>query len=140
MAMNIGQSKDVMSDMNVTPMIDVLLVLIIVFMVIKTATNTRGLEALAPHPPEKTGDMPRDRTVVVEIHDQVGVDRPALTINTEPVTWERLRDRLIEIYKLRAERVLFVTAGKSVDFEEVATVIDTAHGAFADMKIGLIPR
>lgn len=140
MAMNMGSSKGMMSEMNVTPMIDVLLVLIIVFMVIKTATNTHGLEALAPHPPEKTGEIQPERTVVVQIHEGVGIEKPTLTINTEPVTWERLRDRLIEVYKTRAERVLFVTADKSVDFEEVASVIDTAHGAFADMKIGLIPK
>ncbi len=140
MAMNMGSSKGVMAEMNVTPMIDVLLVLIIVFMVIKTATNTRGLEALAPHPPEKSGEIQPERTVVVQIHKQHGTERPTLTINTEPVTWERLRARLIEIYKIRAERVLFITADKSVDFEEVASIIDTAHGAFADMKVGLIPR
>jgi len=135
MAMNLGGNKGMVAEMNVTPMIDILLVLIIVFMNIDTSTDSVGLEALAPHTPDKAGESPR--TVVVQIMDN-GIDRPRLTINQEPVEWEALRSRLVEIYKTRAERVMFVKADRNIDFEEVANVIDTAHGAFQDMKIGLI--
>ncbi len=137
MAMNLGGNKGMVSEMNVTPMIDILLVLIIVFMVIHTATDTTGLDALVPHPPEETGAIPPDRTVVVQLLESPA-GRPRLMINQEPVDWDALRGRIVDIYKLRAERVLFVRADRNIDFEEVANVIDTAHGAFQDMKIGLI--
>lgn len=137
MAMNLGSGKGIVSELNVTPMIDILLVLIIVFMVIQTATKSTGLDALVPHPPEKTSAIPPERTVVVQLF-QSGGTRPLVRINQEPVEWAALRSRLIEIYKTRAERVLFVKADRNIDFEEVADVIDTAHGAFQDMKIGLI--
>ena len=137
MAMNLGGNKGMIGEMNVTPMIDILLVLIIVFMVIHTATTSTGLEALAPHPPEKPGEIPPERTVVVQLFDSGGA-HPLVRINQEPIEWDALRGRLIEIYKTRAERVMFVKADRNIDFEEVANVIDTAHGAFQDMKIGLI--
>jgi biopolymer transport protein TolR len=115
-----------------------LLVLIIVFMVIHTATKATGLDALVPQNPTKTTEIPPISTVVVQLIENHG-ERPLLRINQEPVAWEALRPRLIEIYKIRAERVLFVKADRSLEFEQVAAVIDTAHGAFRDMRIGLIP-
>jgi biopolymer transport protein TolR len=136
MAMTMGSGKSIVSDMNVTPMIDVLLVLIIVFMVINTASVSTGLEALAPKPPVNS-DAPQPRTVVIQLAEAQG-GRPTLKINQEPVTWEGLRARLIDVYKTRAERVLFVKADSDVEFDEVARVIDTAHGAFGDMRVGLL--
>ena len=138
MAMNLGSQKGIVADMNVTPMIDVLLVLIIVFMIINTATTTTGLDAVIPQNPANTTDIPPISTVVVQLIENRG-ERPLLRINQEPVTWEGLRARLVDIYKIRAERVLFVKADRSLDFEQVAAVIDTAHGAFRDMRVGLIP-
>lgn len=135
MAMNLGGKKGMVADMNVTPMIDVLLVLIIIFMMIQPATMTTGLDASIPHPPSTKTESPL--TVVVQI---VGSSsgRPYLLVNRQLVEWEALRTRMIEIYKTRAERVLFVKADRNIDFAEVATVIDTARGAFPDIKIGLI--
>ncbi len=135
MAMNLGCNKSMVADINVTPMIDVLLVLIIIFMIIQPATTTTGLDTSLPHVPTTKGDSPR--TVVVRIFASAS-GRPLLLINQEPVEPEALRARLIEIYKTRAERVLFVKADRNIDFEEVASVIDTARGAFQDMKIGLL--
>ena len=137
MAMNMGSSKGPVADMNVTPMIDVLLVLIIVFMIIHTSTASTGLEALVPQPPVKASEIPPESTVVIQVLDN-GPDRPRLEINRQPVAWELLHARLIEIYKIRATRILFVKADRNLDFEQIAAVIDTAHGAFQDMKIGLI--
>lgn len=137
MAMTMGGPKGIMSDMNITPMIDVLLVLIIVFMIIQTATKSTGLDALVPHEPEKTDHSTQPRTVVVQLFYN-GVDRPTLKINQESADWETLRGRLIQIYATRAERVLFVKADHDVPFQEVANVIDIAHGEFRDIKIGLI--
>jgi biopolymer transport protein ExbD len=138
MAMDLGGRKGIVAEMNVTPMIDILLVLIIVFMIINTATTATGLEALIPQNPTKTTDAPSPRTVIVQLLENHG-EQALLRINQEPVTWEALRGRLIDIYKIRAERVLFVKADRSLEFEQVAAVIDTAHGAFRDIRIGLIP-
>ncbi len=135
MAMNLSCNKRIVADMNVTPMIDVLLVLIIIFMIIQPATMTTGLDASLPHPPTTKGDSPR--SVVVQIVASAS-GRPLLFINREPVESEALRARVIEIYRTRPERVLFVKADRNIDFEEVAHVIDAARGAFQDMKIGLI--
>lgn len=137
MAMDMGGKKGLVGEMNVTPMIDILLVLIIVFMIIHTSSSSSGLDALAPHPPDKPGEIPPDQTVIVQVLE-AGSGRPHLLINREPVEWDGLRARLVEIYKTRAERVMFVKADRDIDFEEVANVIDTAHGAFQEMKIGLI--
>ena len=138
MAMNVGgPNGGPVCDMNVTPLIDVLLTLIIVFMLVSTQVKSTGLEALVPHPAENETAPPPVRTIVVQVIDSGG-ERPNLMINREPVTWDRLRTRLLEIYKTRAERVMFVQADPESRFEYVASVIDIARGDFQDMRVGLL--
>ena len=125
------------ADMNVTPLIDVLLVLLIIFMVI-TPLTPKGLDALVPQPPkdQQKQQEPNDRTIVVQLMKGAG-DKPALKINQDDVTWENLEGRLNDIFKTRAEKVMFVKADPDLMFNDVAQVIDIAHNAGVD-KVGLI--
>ena len=137
MAMTIGgPGGGPCADMNVTPLIDVLLVLLIIFMVI-TPLTPKGLDALVPQPPKDQPKQPpsTDRTVVVQVIKTGG--QPALKINQEDVSWDKLQGRLEEIYKTRAEKVVFVKADTDLPFADVAQVIDIAHSAGVD-KVGLI--
>ncbi|MGH9669010.1 MAG: ExbD/TolR family protein [Terriglobales bacterium] len=138
MAMAIGGSGDLNANINVTPMVDVLLVLLIIFMVI-TPLEPKGLEALVPQPPKdpQTQVTPTDRTIVVQVIGAGGSQRPKLKINQDDVTWEELQSKLEAIFKTRAERVMFVKGDPEVPFLEVAQVIDIAHAAQVD-KVGLI--
>lgn len=131
------EGKKVNSDINVTPMVDVMLVLLIIFMVI-TPLTPKGLEALVPQPPPpNTPPSTDNRTVVVQVIQSPG-DKPKLKINQEDVAWDKLGDRLTDIFKTRAERIMFVKGDPEVEFQDVARVIDIAHGTQWIDKIGLI--
>jgi biopolymer transport protein TolR len=120
-------------EMNVTPLIDVLLVLIITFMVI-TPLIPKGLEAFVPQPaPEvKTKPVIPDQTVVVSIDRTRG-----LRINQDSVSLSDLGSRLDDIFKNRNERIVFVKGDDALEFNLVAQVIDVAKGVGID-KIGLV--
>jgi biopolymer transport protein ExbD len=131
--MAVGGSGTVKSDINMTPMIDVLLVLIIIFMVI-TPLTPKGLEALVPQPPPPNAKPNESdlRTVVITIDA-----KHSMAVNSEPTDEAKLGGRLEEIFKTRAERVVFVKGDPSLDFQWVAKAIDIAHGAGID-KVGLM--
>jgi biopolymer transport protein ExbD len=124
---------------NVTPLIDVLLTLIIMFMLVVSMDPEYGEKAQIPQPNHKeTEQQVQARTLVIEVisgHDQA----PSVKLNQEDVRWEDLEARLARIYLSRVEKVAFVRGDADVDFQFVATVIDLAHHAGVQ-RIGLLTK
>src|SRR5271154_5236482 len=117
--------------MNVVPLIDILLVLLIIFLVISPA-KSNGLETLVPQPSNLPPSKPVPNLVVVQV-----LDGSALRINQEATTWDALESRLTDIFKTRAERVAFIRGDNGVPFEQVAKAIDIMHSANID-HVGLM--
>jgi biopolymer transport protein TolR len=139
MGMGGGGTGGAVSEINVTPLIDVLLVLLIIFMVIVPVTP-HGLDTLVPQPPKnKTQDNPNDRTIVVQVLSN-GQGAPSYKINQDDFNKSAIEPKLVEIFATRQEKVMFVKGDKDLDFSKVAEVIDYGHQAGVD-NIGLItPR
>jgi len=134
MGMAVGGSKDgPVSDPNIVPLIDVLLVLIIIFMVITPRVPT-GLPTIVPQPPppDAKPQPPDNRTIVVSV-----LNGNKLMINQDQSDWNTLGDRLSDIFKERADKVAFVKGDDDVSFSQVAKAIDIMRGAGID-HVGLI--
>ena len=138
MGMQVGGSKGgAIADMNVVPLIDILLVLLIIFMVI-TPLTPKGLDTLVPqpNPNQQQNQELENKTVVVQVLMQ-GRVCCLLKINQEDATWDGLGKRLEDIFKDRADKIAFVKGDSDVMFQEVARAIDIMRGAGID-KVGLI--
>jgi biopolymer transport protein ExbD len=138
-----GPQKGAMSEPNIVPLIDILLVLIIIFMVV-TPLTPKGLDALVPQPPppdQKVDIDVQQRTVVIQVECPrvtcTGTSGTVVKINEEPHSWDTLGPRLNQIFKERAEKVAFVKGSDNLEFAAVAQAIDIAKGQGID-KIGLI--
>lgn len=127
-------------EINVTPLIDVLLVLIIIFMIVVTQQKRKGVEAQIPEPQQNPShETVVDRTIVIQLEDGPKDQPPVLKINQQKVDWENLESRLHDIFKMRAERVAFVRSENDVDFQYVADAIDMAREAGVE-RVGLLGK
>jgi biopolymer transport protein ExbD len=128
MGMTVG-GKGSMSEPNIVPLIDVLLVLLIIFMVISPVT-LQGLNARLPQPSPRAENPDPAQAIVVTSGGTV-------LINQDRVAWDDLGSRLNDIFKQRAERVAFVKGDDSVEFVQVARAVDILRGAGID-NVGLV--
>jgi biopolymer transport protein ExbD/biopolymer transport protein TolR len=121
MGMSVGGKRGIVSEMNVVPLIDILLVLLVIFMIIPV--YSMGLDVQVPQPsPGPEIVTPPDYVVVVQVSSD-----GSLRINQEPVSFDKLSGRLEEVFKLRAARVAFIRGDAPVEFGVVASVIDVMH-------------
>ncbi len=125
-------------EMNVTPLIDVLLVLLVIFMVVLPTMPPNGLETQIPQSQQKRSEPDPEQAIVVQVFSR-GVEPAALKINQENVSWQDLSGKLREIFKTHFERVAFVQGDDELDFEVIAKVIDVAHTAGIN-HIGLMTK
>jgi biopolymer transport protein ExbD len=135
-----GGSSSTGPKMNVTPLIDVLLVLIIVFMVVVIEQRSTGLQAEIPQQPSPTGTSipPPQATIVIRIHHaKPGAEHPQVMVNEGSVDWGHLRERLRDIFAIRVERIAYVEADNDIEFQDVADVIAVARIAGVD-RVGLL--
>jgi biopolymer transport protein ExbD len=130
MSMNVG-GKGQKAEINVTPMIDVLLVLIIIFMVI-TPIAPRGLEAVAP--PASAVTTVESREIVISVTKDGSIE-----INRQPVAFETLAARLADLFKRQINDHVFVRGDRSLEYQAVAQVIDVARGAGWE-RVGLMTQ
>lgn len=136
MAMSMGSAGGSMADINVTPMIDILLVLLIIFMVIVPQVPN-GLNTNVPQPPKhKQKQQTNNRTIVVQVLYRAGA-APSYKINQTDVSFQELQPKLTAIFANRAERVMFVKGDNKVDFRYIAQVISVGKAAGVD-HIGML--
>jgi biopolymer transport protein TolR len=136
MSMMVGARGTRSCEINVTPLIDVLLVLLIIFMVI-LPEHKWGEKTLVPQPSTESPETNPQTPIIIQLIDGGEGKLPSLKLNQEEVSWDGLEGKLSALYKLRVDRVAFVKGDPEVDFEYVAQVVDITHHAGAD-RIGLM--
>jgi biopolymer transport protein ExbD len=130
MAMHVGGSnRGIYTELNVVPLIDILLVLLVIFM--SAPHQQKGLDAMVPQPSIEAKAPVPDSVIVVQV-----LSNGDLRINQEPVSWEHLAGRLETIYKERATKVAFIRGEAPVEFALVARVVDVMHGS--GISVGLL--
>jgi len=138
MSMMVGARNKQSCEINVTPLIDVLLVLLIIFMVV-LPEHKWGEKTLVPQPSAESSETNPPTPIVIQLKDIGESKRPLLKINQEEVSWDGLESRLTAAFKVRIDRIAFVKGDPEVDFEYVAQAVDITHHAGGD-RIGLLGK
>ena len=139
MAFSTADSGALRAEINITPMIDILLVLIIVFMVVVSMSQKKGLQAEIPQPGNSPQTQTPPRTVVIQLNWTSEDQAPSVKINDESVKWEDLHERLFDVFKQRAEKVAFVKGDDDVNFQYVADAISIARDSGVE-RVGLLTK
>lgn len=126
MSIMLGSRGRTTPEINVTPMIDVLLVLLIICMILLPQKST-GESAVIPQPSTNQPLLQPDKPIVIQVKQASGNQSPVLKINEEEVSWQNLGPRLQEIYTRRNDKVAFLRGDPDIDFQHIADVMDIAH-------------
>jgi biopolymer transport protein TolR len=118
----VGANRGMFVEMNVVPLIDVLLVLLVIFMIIPHKQSGLMADLPQPAPPGRTD--PQSAAIVIQVFSD-----GSLRINQESVAWDGLRSRLEQIFEARANRTAFVRGDAALEFQVIARVIDVMRAA-----------